>query len=77
MRHRNPLAGFGRHGLVVVRLLRLRVRAAGDDVFVTDLGSTNGTGLDGGTLAPQTEVSLSRGQQLTPGQAAIRGRCTW
>jgi pSer/pThr/pTyr-binding forkhead associated (FHA) protein len=49
----------------------LRIRAAGDDVFVTDLGSTNGTGLDDGTLAPNTEVSLSRGQKLMLGQAMI------
>lgn len=49
----------------------LRIRAAGDDVFVTDLGSTNGTGLDAGTLTPNVEVSFARGQKLMLGQAMI------
>ena len=49
----------------------LRVRAEGDVVYVMDLGSTNGTGLDNGPLAPNTEVTLSRGQKLMLGQAMV------
>jgi len=49
----------------------LRIRAVGDEVLVTDLGSTNGTGLDDATLTPHSEVPLRRGQKLMLGQAMI------
>ncbi len=49
----------------------VRVRAAGDEVFVTDLGSTNGTGLGDGTLTPNAEVPLRRGQKLMLGPAMV------
>ena len=49
----------------------LRIRAEGDDVLVMDLGSTNGTGLDAGTLPANVEVPFRRGQKLMLGKAMV------
>jgi len=48
------------------------VRPVGDGLVVTDLGSTNGTVLDGGAaLAPNEATPFGRGQKLTIGPAVV------
>jgi pSer/pThr/pTyr-binding forkhead associated (FHA) protein len=49
-----------------------RLRPDGDRLLVTDLGSTNGTRIDGGEpLARDVEVPLAPGQKLVVGPAVI------
>jgi pSer/pThr/pTyr-binding forkhead associated (FHA) protein len=49
-----------------------RLRPEGDTVLVCDLGSTNGTSIDGGArLSPQQEVPLAPGQKLVIGPAIV------
>jgi pSer/pThr/pTyr-binding forkhead associated (FHA) protein len=49
-----------------------RLRPDGDRVLVCDLGSTNGTTIDGGQrLVPQQEVPLGSGQKLVIGPAIV------
>jgi pSer/pThr/pTyr-binding forkhead associated (FHA) protein len=50
----------------------LRLRPDGDRLLATDLGSTNGTAIEGGAkLAPDTEFPLERGQRLLLGPAVL------
>jgi pSer/pThr/pTyr-binding forkhead associated (FHA) protein len=50
----------------------LKIRPDGDRVMVTDVGSTNGTTVDGGDkLAANTEIELKRGQKLKAGPAIV------
>jgi len=63
---------IGRQGDLVVEDARLSRRHArlslnGTDVTVTDLGSTNGTTLDGRALTPETAEALVPGQTLSLG----------
>ena len=49
-----------------------RLRPDGDRLFVSDLASTNGTALDGGSrLAPNQEVEVQKGQKLVIGPAVV------
>src|SRR5262245_20965804 len=49
-----------------------RLRPEGDKLVVCDLGSTNGTTLDGGAkLAPNQELPFERGQKLAVGRAVV------
>jgi pSer/pThr/pTyr-binding forkhead associated (FHA) protein len=50
----------------------LRIRPDGDRVMVADLGSTNGSAIDGGAkLAANVETPLLKGQKLKVGPAII------
>jgi pSer/pThr/pTyr-binding forkhead associated (FHA) protein len=50
----------------------LRIRPEGDRLFVTDLGSTNGTTVDGGPkLAPNVETAVVAGQKVQVGSATL------
>ena len=52
--------------------MHARLRPDGERVMACDLGSTNGTSLDGGPkLAPRVEVELGSGQRLVAGGAVI------
>lgn len=48
------------------------VHAKGDDIVVKDLGSTNGSFVNEGQLAPEKEVTLRPGQVLRLGQIELR-----
>jgi len=52
------------------RHLKLRIDA--DKLFVTDLGSTNGTFLDGARLAPNEEAAVESGADLKAGELELR-----
>lgn len=57
----------------------------GDSVSITDLGSTNGTIVDGLELAPNVETMLAVGGEVTfgkssltsPGEIVKRARTSW
>lgn len=50
----------------------LRVTPDGDRVLVADLGSTNGSAIDGGAkLAPNTDTPLAPGQKLVIGASVV------
>src|SRR5207237_2269394 len=49
-----------------------KLRPDGGQLFVSDLGSTNGSTLDGGPrLPPNEEILFDRGQKLAIGHAVI------
>jgi pSer/pThr/pTyr-binding forkhead associated (FHA) protein len=55
-----------------VSKMHARIRPDGDRLYVSDLGSTNGTSVDGGErLAPNREVPLEPGQKLVLASAVI------
>lgn len=49
----------------------LRISLAGDQYFVEDLGSSNGTVLGTNRLAPNTRTALNSGDQLRLGKLAL------
>jgi S-DNA-T family DNA segregation ATPase FtsK/SpoIIIE len=50
----------------------LRLRPDGERLLVADLGSTNGTRIDGGErLAPEVDTPLGPGQRLQLGAATL------
>jgi len=50
----------------------LRLRGTGDMVYITDLGSSNGTTLNGRPLTPHTNAILRDGDELRLGHLAVR-----
>jgi diguanylate cyclase (GGDEF)-like protein len=49
-----------------------RVRIGGNAVFLTDLGSTNGTALNDDVLAPNEEFALRSGDKIRVGSAILK-----
>jgi CheY-like chemotaxis protein len=50
----------------------VRLHIEGDDLFVTDLGSTNGTFLRGERLKPDMPTPIYRGDELVLGKLALK-----
>ncbi|HLY29335.1 MAG TPA: FHA domain-containing protein [Aggregatilineales bacterium] len=65
------LNDFGAEELGVSRL-HLRLRRAGDMVYVTDLCSSNGSHLNGRPLAPHSNAILRNGDELRLGRLTIQ-----